>query len=53
MEYAVAAGFEPHLPRIKENKLGNIESGINIHINASYRCLLIEFIDGTEMSALI
>lgn len=52
MEYAVAAGFEPHLPRIKENKVGSIESGINIHIKASYRCLLIEFIDGTEMSAL-
>jgi Ser/Thr protein kinase RdoA (MazF antagonist) len=52
MEYAVAAGFEPHLPRIKENRLGNIESGINIHRNASYRCRLIEFIDGTVLSDL-
>ena len=52
MEYAVAAGFEPHLPRIKENKFGNIESGINIHINTSHRCILLEFIDGTELSEL-
>jgi len=52
IEHALAAGFPLHLPRIIENKYGNIETGINIHINGCYRARLIEFIDGTGMSDL-
>jgi len=52
MEYAVKAGFVPKLPRIIENKLGNIEAGINYRKKGLYRCRLIEYIVGTEMSEL-
>jgi len=52
MEYAVAAGFKPHLPQIIENKFGNIETPIILHRNGSNRLRLIEFIDGIEMSRL-
>lgn len=52
MEYAVAAGFKPHLPQIIENQYGNLNTPIILRKNGSNRILLIEFIDGTEMSEL-
>ena len=52
IEYAVKAGFQPHLPRIIENKYGNIETGIKIHKNNHNRLRLIAFIEGIEMSRL-
>jgi Ser/Thr protein kinase RdoA (MazF antagonist) len=52
MQHAAKGGFQPHLPRIVENKYGNIETSINIHLNGLYRLRLIEFIDGTDMSEL-
>lgn len=52
MEYAIAAGFKPHLPRIIENLNGNIETPIDLRIKSPNRLRLIEFIDGTEMSDL-
>lgn len=50
IEHAVRAGFQPRLPKIIANKYGNIETGINLHINGLYRARLIEFIDGTDLS---
>jgi Ser/Thr protein kinase RdoA (MazF antagonist) len=46
IEYAVSAGFSVKLPKILPNKFGNIETGINIHINDLYRLRLISFING-------
>jgi Ser/Thr protein kinase RdoA (MazF antagonist) len=50
IEYAVGAGFQPHLPRMKENKYGNIETGIKIPLNRYNRLRIIRFIEGTELS---
>jgi Ser/Thr protein kinase RdoA (MazF antagonist) len=50
IEHAVKAGFQPRLPRIIENRYGNIETGITIHLNGRYRARLIEFISGTDLS---
>lgn len=52
IEYAVNAGFQLHLPRIIENKYGNIETGIKIRINGNNRLRLISFIEGIEMSSI-
>jgi Ser/Thr protein kinase RdoA (MazF antagonist) len=50
MEYAANAGFQPSLPRIIENEDGNLETGIQIHLNINNRLLVKDFINGTEMS---
>jgi Ser/Thr protein kinase RdoA (MazF antagonist) len=52
IEHAVRAGFPLRLPRVIGNRFGNIETGIDIHLNGSYRARLIEFIDGTDLSAI-
>jgi len=52
IEYALAAGFEPRLPRILENKYGNIESGIKIPIKGVYHARLMEFVSGKRISDL-
>jgi Ser/Thr protein kinase RdoA (MazF antagonist) len=52
IEYAAKAGFQPQLPRIIENKYGNIETGIKLHINDHNRLRLIAFIEGIELSKL-
>lgn len=50
IEHAIAAGFVPRLPRIKENKYGNIETGIKLHKKSIYRIRIIEFLSGKGMS---
>jgi Ser/Thr protein kinase RdoA (MazF antagonist) len=52
IEHAVKAGFRLQLPRIKENKYGNLETGIKLHKNAEYRLRKIEFLAGTELSSI-
>jgi Ser/Thr protein kinase RdoA (MazF antagonist) len=53
MEYAVSAGFYLDLPKILPNKFGNIETGINIHLNDLYRLRIISFIDGTVLDNMV
>lgn len=52
IEHALRAGFKPHLPRIIETVNANIECRIDIPSKGEYRCRIIEFISGTEMSEL-
>jgi len=49
MEHAISAGFSVKLPNIVQNKFGNIETGINIHIKDLYRLRLISFIRGNVL----
>jgi len=52
MEYAVSAGFPVKLPKIIQDKYGNIETGINIHTNNEYRLRLINFLHGNVLEYL-
>lgn len=52
IEHAVRAGFQPRLPRVIANRYDHIETGINVHLNGLYRARLIEFINGTDLSAI-
>jgi len=49
IEHAVSAGFPINLPKIIQNKYGNIETGIYIHIKDVYRLRLISFIQGNVL----
>jgi Ser/Thr protein kinase RdoA (MazF antagonist) len=49
IEHADAAGFSIKLPIIIQNRFGNIETGINIHIKTPYRLRLISFIQGSVL----
>jgi Ser/Thr protein kinase RdoA (MazF antagonist) len=50
IEHALRGGFQPRLPKIIENRYGNIETGIKLPLNGLYRARLIEFIDGKDLS---
>jgi len=52
IEHAVAAGFKPHLPQIIENKYRHLNTPITLRKNKSNRLILMEFIDGIEMSKM-
>jgi Ser/Thr protein kinase RdoA (MazF antagonist) len=49
IQHAVSKGFPLDLPEIIQNKFGNIETGIKIHINKLHRLRLISFIDGCSL----
>ena len=46
LEFAAEAGFPVKLPKIIQNKFGNIETGIKILSKSAYRLRLISFIPG-------
>jgi Ser/Thr protein kinase RdoA (MazF antagonist) len=52
LKHAAKAGLDLQLPQIIENKYGNIETGINIHIKGVWRARLIEFLNGKDLSSI-
>lgn len=52
IEHAIRGGFGPRLPRIIENRQGNVETRIKIPINGLYRARIIEFIEGIDLSSV-
>ena len=52
IEHAVEAGFPVRLPRIIKNQFANIETRLQNSLNGFDRLILMEFIDGNEMSSL-
>ena len=49
IEYAIRKGVEFELPKIMENKNGNIETRINIDSNEAIHMHLMQFIEGTVL----
>lgn len=52
IEHALEAGFPLRLPRIIKNQFANIETRLKNALNGFDRLILMQFIDGNEMSSL-
>jgi len=52
IEHAISAGIRLNIPKIIQNKYGNMETGIKIHKKCLYRARLLDYISGDNLEEL-